>query len=156
MVSLCGPIFSALLDLGATGTIALRAVMEHPHMTLAGVYVHGQEKVGRDTGELHGMAPMNVTATDSIDKIVELGADVPPRSGESRPRRHGPDLPDVRSYAVIIAGPMPGSTPTAVPSSTRCPYRGWARSISATRCCSLPPTRRATSPASHSRSTRAA
>ena len=37
----------------ATGTIgarALRAVIEHPHMTLAGVYVHGHDKVGRDAG----------------------------------------------------------------------------------------------------------
>ena len=50
-------------------------------MTLAGVYVHGQDKVGRDAGELCGIAPMNVTATDSIDEIVELGADVPPREG---------------------------------------------------------------------------
>jgi hypothetical protein len=33
----------------ATGTIgarALRAVVEHPHMILAGVYVHGEDKVG--------------------------------------------------------------------------------------------------------------
>ena len=37
------------LDLAATGTVGaspLRAVIEHPHMTSAGVYVHGQDKVG--------------------------------------------------------------------------------------------------------------
>ena len=76
------------LDLAATGTVGaspLRAVIEHPHLTLAGVYLHDQDKVGRDAGELCGIAPMNVTATDSIDEIVELGADVPPRSENPGP-----------------------------------------------------------------------
>jgi 4-hydroxy-tetrahydrodipicolinate reductase len=62
----------------ATGTIgarALRAVIEHPHMSLAGVYVHGQDKVGRDAGELCGTASTGVTATASIDDIVELQPD---------------------------------------------------------------------------------
>ena len=62
----------------ATGTIgarALRAIIEHPHMTLAGVYVHGHDKVGRDAGDLCGVASTGVTATASIDEIVELGAD---------------------------------------------------------------------------------
>jgi hypothetical protein len=62
----------------ATGTIgarALRAIIEHPHMSLAGVYVHGQDKVGRDAGELCGVESTGVTATASIDEIVELGPD---------------------------------------------------------------------------------
>ena len=62
----------------ATGTIgahALRAVIEHPHMRLAGVYVHGQDKVGRDAGELCGTASIGVTATARIDDIVDLGPD---------------------------------------------------------------------------------
>lgn len=39
----------------ATGTIgarALRAVIEHPDLALAGVHVHAQDKVGHDAGEL--------------------------------------------------------------------------------------------------------
>ncbi len=62
----------------ATGTIgarALRAIIEHPHMTLAGVYVHGHDKVGRDAGELCGVESTGVTATASVDEIVELGPD---------------------------------------------------------------------------------
>jgi hypothetical protein len=62
----------------ATGTIgarALRAVIEHPRMSLAGVYVDGQDKAGRDAGELCGLASTGVTATASIDEIVELGPD---------------------------------------------------------------------------------
>jgi 2,4-diaminopentanoate dehydrogenase len=44
-------------------------------MSLAGVYVHGQDKAGRDAGELCGLASTGVTATASIDEIVELGPD---------------------------------------------------------------------------------
>jgi hypothetical protein len=62
----------------ATGTIgarALRAIIEHPQMSLAGVYVHGYDKAGRDAGELCGMNATGVTATCSIDDIVELSPD---------------------------------------------------------------------------------
>jgi len=62
----------------ATGTIgarALRAVVEHPHMTLAGVYVHGPDKAGRDAGELCGAAPTGVTATNNIDDVIALDPD---------------------------------------------------------------------------------
>jgi 2,4-diaminopentanoate dehydrogenase len=62
----------------ATGTIgarALRAIIEHPHMTLAGVYVHGPEKVGRDAGELCGTESTGIPATASIEEILELGPD---------------------------------------------------------------------------------
>jgi hypothetical protein len=60
---------------GTIGARGLRAVIEHPHMSLAGVYVHGQDKVGRDAGELCGTAATGVTATASIDDIVELRPD---------------------------------------------------------------------------------
>jgi 4-hydroxy-tetrahydrodipicolinate reductase len=41
-------------------------------MTLAGVYVHAHDKVGRDAGELCGVEFTGVTATASVDEIVEL------------------------------------------------------------------------------------
>jgi 4-hydroxy-tetrahydrodipicolinate reductase len=62
----------------ATGTIgarALRAIIEHPHMTLAGVYVHSQDKAGRDAGDLCGTGSTGVATTASIDDIVELRPD---------------------------------------------------------------------------------
>ncbi|MGX9792869.1 NAD(P)H-dependent amine dehydrogenase family protein [Mycobacterium sp. MMS18-G62] len=62
----------------ATGTIgarALRAIIEHPEMSLAGVYVHGHDKAGRDAGELCGMGTTGVTASCSIDDIVALAPD---------------------------------------------------------------------------------
>ncbi|MCT9079599.1 NAD(P)H-dependent amine dehydrogenase family protein [Streptomyces fulvoviolaceus] len=62
----------------ATGTIgvrSLRAVVEHPGLTLAGVYVHTPGKAGRDAGELCGLGPTGVTATQDIEEIVGSGAD---------------------------------------------------------------------------------
>ena len=62
----------------ATGTIgarALLAIVEHPHLTLAGVYVHSPAKVGLDAGELCSRPATGVLATASIDDIVALGAD---------------------------------------------------------------------------------
>lgn len=44
-------------------------------MTLAGLYVYGDDKVGRDAGELCGIAPVGVTATAGISDVLALGAD---------------------------------------------------------------------------------
>jgi len=60
---------------GNIGTRSLRAVIEHPHMTLVGVHVHGEAKAGRDAGELCGLGPIGVTATRDLEEIVALGAD---------------------------------------------------------------------------------
>lgn len=60
---------------GNIGTRSLRAVIEHPHMRLAGVHVHSEVKVGQDAGALCGTAPVGVKATRSIEEIIALGAD---------------------------------------------------------------------------------
>jgi 4-hydroxy-tetrahydrodipicolinate reductase len=60
---------------GNIGTRSLRAVVEHPALTLAGVYVFSSDKAGRDAGDLCGLAPTGVLATQDIDEILDLGAD---------------------------------------------------------------------------------
>ncbi|MFF2129430.1 dihydrodipicolinate reductase [Streptomyces olivochromogenes] len=60
---------------GNIGSRALRAVLEHPDLTLAGLYAHTPDKAGRDAGELCGLGPTGVIATHDIDEIVTLGAD---------------------------------------------------------------------------------
>lgn len=60
---------------GDIGTYALRGIIEHPRLTLAGLYVHGPDKVGRDAGELCGLPPIGVAATSDLDDILALGAD---------------------------------------------------------------------------------
>ncbi|MET7736664.1 dihydrodipicolinate reductase [Streptomyces sp. NPDC005402] len=60
---------------GTIGTRSLRAVVDHPHMVLAGVHVHSPGKAGRDAGELCGSGPTGVTTTDRLDDVLALGAD---------------------------------------------------------------------------------
>jgi hypothetical protein len=60
---------------GNIGTRSLRAVIEHPNLSLAGLFVYSDSKTGRDAGELCGLGPVGVTATRNIDDILALGAD---------------------------------------------------------------------------------
>jgi 4-hydroxy-tetrahydrodipicolinate reductase len=60
---------------GTIGAHSLRAVVEHPHMTLAGVYVHSADKAGRDAGDLCGTGPTGVLTTGSLDEVLALDAD---------------------------------------------------------------------------------
>jgi hypothetical protein len=60
---------------GNIGTHALRAVIWHPDLALAGVYVYADDKAGQDAGALCGLSPTGVTATRDVDEIVGLGAD---------------------------------------------------------------------------------
>ncbi|MCX5242996.1 hypothetical protein OG824_48145 [Streptomyces prunicolor] len=62
---------------GNIGARTMRAVLEHPNLTLAGVYVHTPAKAGLDTGELSGVGfdATGVLATHDIDEILALGAD---------------------------------------------------------------------------------
>ncbi|HET9730700.1 MAG TPA: dihydrodipicolinate reductase [Acidimicrobiia bacterium] len=60
---------------GLVGTEAIKGVLAHPQLELVGAWVHSAEKVGRDVGELCGLAPLGVRATNSIDEICALDAD---------------------------------------------------------------------------------
>ncbi|TDD91801.1 dihydrodipicolinate reductase [Actinomadura darangshiensis] len=60
---------------GNIGARALRGVIEHPDLALAGVHVHTPGKAGRDAGELCGLGATGVTATCDIDEILGLDAD---------------------------------------------------------------------------------
>ena len=60
---------------GNIGSRSLRQVIEHPRLSLVGVYVASPGKVGRDAGDLCGLGPTGVTATDEVDQILALEAD---------------------------------------------------------------------------------
>jgi hypothetical protein len=63
----------------ATGNIggrALRSVIEHPRLDLAGVHVHRAAKVGLDAAELCGLGDTTgVLATGTVDDVVALAPD---------------------------------------------------------------------------------
>lgn len=62
----------------ATGNIGLRAlrtVIEHPRLSLVGLYVYSEDKAGRDAGELCGLGPVGVKATRDIEDVIALRPD---------------------------------------------------------------------------------
>lgn len=60
---------------GNIGSWALRAVLEHPALELVGLYVHSDDKAGRDAGELCGAGTTGIKATRDIEDIVALKPD---------------------------------------------------------------------------------
>jgi 4-hydroxy-tetrahydrodipicolinate reductase len=60
---------------GNVGRLALRAIIGHPDLELVGLWVHGKDKAGRDAGELCGLPPVGVRATNDADALLALGAD---------------------------------------------------------------------------------
>ena len=60
---------------GNVGTAALRCIIGDPELELVGVWVHSAEKAGRDAGELCGLPPTGVLATNDADALLALDAD---------------------------------------------------------------------------------
>jgi 4-hydroxy-tetrahydrodipicolinate reductase len=60
---------------GNVGLYALRAIIQHPRMDLVGCWVHSDAKARRDAGELCGLPPAGVIATQSIDDIISARPD---------------------------------------------------------------------------------
>lgn len=60
---------------GNVGSRALRRAIEHPQLDVVGVWVHGAGKVGKDAGELAGVAPIGVKAVNSLEEVLALKAD---------------------------------------------------------------------------------
>lgn len=72
---------------GNVGRTAIRTVLTHRDLELAGVIVHDPAKVGRDAGELAGVGTTGIVATDDIDAVLAAGPDavVYAASGDTRP-----------------------------------------------------------------------
>jgi 2,4-diaminopentanoate dehydrogenase len=60
---------------GGIGSISVRAVAENPGTDLIGVWVHAPDKAGRDAGEIVGIGPIGVTATNDADELIALRPD---------------------------------------------------------------------------------
>lgn len=62
----------------ATGTVGIHAapaIAAHPDLELVGVWVHSDNKAGRDAGEVCGGGPLGVTTTQDADALLALDAD---------------------------------------------------------------------------------
>lgn len=60
---------------GNVGLRSLRAIIEHPAMELAGVYVHSPAKAGQDAGTLYGTTPAGILATTDKQALIALKPD---------------------------------------------------------------------------------
>lgn len=60
---------------GNVGLHSLRGIITHPELELAGLWVYSDDKAGRDAGELAGLDPVGVTATNDAGALLATDAD---------------------------------------------------------------------------------
>jgi 4-hydroxy-tetrahydrodipicolinate reductase len=60
---------------GNVGRASLRCIIGHPQLELVGVWVHSPDKAGVDAGELCGLPPVGIAATNDADALLALDAD---------------------------------------------------------------------------------
>ena len=125
---------------GGVGVAAIKGVIEHPDLELAGCWVHSADKAGKDVGEIIGIEPLGVTATNNVDEILALDADAV---------IYAPLLADIDQMASLLRSGKNVVTPAGwfypIGRSAVTPVtpRG-----TATPHCTAPASRRAVSPTS--------
>ncbi len=60
---------------GFVGKLVIAEIVPHPAFDLVGVGVSNPDKVGRDAGEICGLGPIGVTATDDVEALIALRPD---------------------------------------------------------------------------------
>lgn len=61
---------------GSVGRTTLRRIIDHPDLELVGLFTYGSDKQGVDAGTIAKRAPTGVKATNRIEDILALDADV--------------------------------------------------------------------------------
>ncbi|MBV9413006.1 MAG: dihydrodipicolinate reductase [Acidimicrobiia bacterium] len=60
---------------GNVGRRSVEGVAKRPDLELVGCYAWSDDKVGRDVGELCGIAPLGIAATNDVDALLALKPD---------------------------------------------------------------------------------
>ncbi|HTQ20658.1 dihydrodipicolinate reductase [Mycobacterium sp.] len=60
---------------GNVGKSSLKSIASNPTLELVGCFAWSQDKVGRDAGELVGIDPLGVAATNDVDALLALKPD---------------------------------------------------------------------------------
>ncbi len=60
---------------GGVGRASIQGILSHPELELVGCWVHSPEKAGRDVGDICGMDPIGVVASNDEDAVLALDAD---------------------------------------------------------------------------------
>lgn len=87
------PVRVVIWSTGGVGSVAIDAVRLRPEMELVGVWVHSPEKVGKDAGELAGIDPIGLAATNDADALIALAPDCVVYAA-SGPERDASAVPD--------------------------------------------------------------
>ncbi len=60
---------------GNVGKAAVDGILAHPELELVGCWVHSADKAGRDVGEICGLDPIGVRASNDRDAVLAIDAD---------------------------------------------------------------------------------
>jgi hypothetical protein len=60
---------------GNVGKSSVEAIAKNPNLELVGLYAWSKDKAGRDAGELVGIEPLGVKATNDVDALLALKPD---------------------------------------------------------------------------------
>lgn len=112
---------------GNVGRYALRGIIGHPDLELVGLWVHSPEKAGRDAGELCGLPPVGVKATNDAAALAAIDADCVcyTATGDLRPFEVVADVePLLRSGKNVVSSSIvPLIWPPHVDASLRDPLQ---------------------------------
>ena len=89
---------------GGIGSIAIRAIHDRPNLDLVGVWVHSEEKVGKDAGALANGEPIGLATTNDADALIALKPDciVYAASGPERDALAIPDYVRLLSAGINV------------------------------------------------------
>ena len=93
------PLRIVIWSTGGVGSLAIKAIARRSDMELVGVWVHSLDKVGRDAGEIAGLAPNGILTTNDGDQLLALKPDCVIYSA-SGPER---DVAAVRDYCRLLS-----------------------------------------------------
>jgi 4-hydroxy-tetrahydrodipicolinate reductase len=60
---------------GNVGTEMVQKTLQHPDLELIGLFCFSEDKVGRDAGEVVGIDPIGVQATNNVDDVIAAKPD---------------------------------------------------------------------------------
>lgn len=87
------PLRIVVWSTGGVGSIAIDAVARRPDLELVGVWVHADDKAGKDAGTLAGRNPLGLAATGDAEALIALRPDCVVYAA-SGPERDAGAVPD--------------------------------------------------------------
>src|SRR6476659_5455936 len=89
---------------GGIGSIAIRAIHQRSNLDLVGVWVHSEDKAGKDAGELANGEPIGLATTNDAEALIALAPDcvIYAASGPERDALAVPDYVNLLSAGINV------------------------------------------------------